>query len=208
MDLVLIRHGQSQWNLDQTGGEDSPLTSQGREQARRAGIYCRAQFRLAALYASTYCRAAETADIINSFIGLPEVARLEDLREFADDYGPDMPLFALPTDVLNMTTSVHPRDISPYYASFQERIQRAIVRILDAHRVAYETDAQIGIVSHGGTMGTIIRTLTGSHHFSTITENTGIHILRWEQHRWHVVALNRIEHLECDRWEHEAGRDA
>lgn len=208
MDLVLIRHGQSQWNLDQTGGEDSLLTAQGREQARRAGIYCRAQFRLAALYASTYRRASETADIINSFVGLPEVTRLDDLREFSDDYGPFMPHFALPTDVMNLATPIHPRDISPYYASFQERIRRAIVQILDAHRAAYETEAQIGIVSHGGTMGTLIRTLTGSHLFSTITENTGIHILRWEQHRWHIVALNRTEHLECAGWEHEPGKDA
>jgi len=208
MDLILIRHGQSQWNLDQTGGEDAPLTAHGKEQARRAGIYCRAQFRLSALYASDYCRASETASIINSFVGLPDISLLQDLREFLDDYSPDMPMFDQPADSLNLALPIRPKDVSPYYESFQARVQRAVVQILDAQQDAYDTDAQIGIVSHGGTMGTIIRTLTGSHHYSMITENTGIHILRWQARRWHVVALNRVEHLECERWQHEQGKDA
>ncbi len=44
-------------------------------------------------------------------------------------------------------------------------------------------------------MATIIRTLAGSHQFSVHTENTGIHLLRWENNRGHIVALNRVEHL-------------
>ena len=37
--LVLIRHGQSQWNLENrfTGWVDVPLTEKGREEAHRAG---------------------------------------------------------------------------------------------------------------------------------------------------------------------------
>jgi broad specificity phosphatase PhoE len=79
---------------------------------------------------------------------------------------------------------------------------------LTAHEDLYDTDGQIALVSHGGTMGTIVRMLTASHHYSLTTENTGIYILRWEDRRWHILAMNRTEHLECDRWMHEPGKDA
>lgn len=208
MDLILIRHGQSQWNVDQTGGENAPLTALGREQARRAGIYCRTQFNLRALYASTYERARDTAEIINSFVKLEQVTFMDDLREFMEDYADQMPRFDSPLAALQIATSVPPAEISAYYITFQERILRALREILAAHADLYETDAQIGIVSHGGSMGTMIRSLAGSHHFSLNTENTGIHILRWQYQRWHVLAINRTEHLECNQWEHEKGKDA
>lgn len=208
MDLILIRHGQSQWNLDQTGGEDAPLTALGREQARRAGIYCKSQFHLCALYASSYQRARGTAEIINSFLNLEQITFMDGLREFSEEYSDQMPRFASPLAALEVMPAIQPADISAYYITFHERILRALREILNAHADLYDTDAQIGIVSHGGSMGTMIRALAGSHHFSLNTENTGIHILRWQHQRWHILSINRTEHLECDRWEHEKGKDA
>lgn len=208
MDLILIRHGQSQWNLDQTGGEDAPLTAWGQEQARRAGIYCRSQFQMRALYASTYGRASHTAEIINSFLKLDHITFMDDLREFNEDYSDRLPHFDSPGAALEIADLIRPAYISDYYITFHERVLRALKEILASHQDLYSTDAQIGVVSHGGTMGTMIRSLAGSHHFSLITENTGIHILRWQDRHWHLMAINRTEHLECDRWQHEKGRDA
>lgn len=208
MDLILIRHGQSQYNLDQTGGWDAPLTAWGREQARRAGIYCRTQFQLGALYASTFARARDTADIINTQVKLEHITLLDELREFDDDYGFQMPRYESPGAVLQANARILPADISPQYAAFQVRVQRGLERILAEQAHTFETGAQIGIVSHGGTMGTILRTITGNHNYSLNTENTGIHILRWQEQRWHILALNRTEHLECERWQHERGKDA
>ncbi|MDL1896104.1 histidine phosphatase family protein [Anaerolineae bacterium CFX7] len=208
MDLILIRHGQSQYNVDQTGGADAPLTAWGREQARRVGVYCQAQFHLDALYASTYCRARDTAEIINAQLELARVTLVDELREFDDDYGFQMPQFETPLRLLQTPARIVPADISPQYAAFQTRVQRGLEWILARHTDKFESDAQIGIVSHGGTMGTILRTITGNHAFSLDTENTGIHILRWQAQRWHILALNRTEHLECDRWRHENGKDA
>ena len=208
MDLILIRHGQSQYNLDQTGGWDAPLTAWGREQARRAGLYCQSQFQLGAMYASTYSRARDTAEIINAYLGLEHVTLLDELREFDDDYGFQMPRYASPQTMLHANARVMPADISPEYAAFQSRVQRGVEWILTRHAEQFESNAQIGIVSHGGTMGTILRTITGNHSFSLNTENTGIHILRWQEQRWHILAINRTEHLECERWQHEQGKDA
>ena len=38
--LILLRHGQSQWNLENrfTGWKDVPLTDQGKEEAKIAGL--------------------------------------------------------------------------------------------------------------------------------------------------------------------------
>ncbi len=189
LDLILVRHGQSQYNVDQTGGEDAPLTGLGRMQARRVGAYLATRFEIEALYASSYIRARETAEIVNEFLGL-ELTLDPDLREAQQDFASGLVLFPDLCTSLHRHAAVEPPHISEYYGRFQARVAAAVERVLCAH-----DSGQVAIVSHGGTMATIIRTLAGSHQFSVHTENTGIHLLRWEEHRWHVVALNRVEHL-------------
>lgn len=68
--LVLVRHGESQWNLENrfTGWVDVPLTEKGREEARRAGEKIR-QFRFEQAYTSVLRRATETLDIVLKVIG-------------------------------------------------------------------------------------------------------------------------------------------
>lgn len=70
--LLLVRHGQSQWNLENrfTGWIDVPLTEAGRAEARRAGEKIKAlgiRFDLA--YTSVLIRAIETLEIILAVIG-------------------------------------------------------------------------------------------------------------------------------------------
>jgi 2,3-bisphosphoglycerate-dependent phosphoglycerate mutase len=68
--LVLIRHGESQWNLENrfTGWTDVPLTEKGREEARRAGEKIR-DIRFDKAYTSVLQRATETLDIALRVIG-------------------------------------------------------------------------------------------------------------------------------------------
>ena len=158
LDLILVRHGQSQYNADQTGGEDAPLTDLGRRQAARVAAYLGSRFQINALYASTYIRARETAEIINVGLGL-ELQLDPDLREAAYEYGLGLELFADPRKALELHPALRPQDISEYYVGFQARVNRALGRIIAAH-----PEGQVAIVSHGGTMGTIIRTVAGNHH--------------------------------------------
>jgi len=69
--LVLIRHGQTDWNVEGRwqGQADPPLNDRGREQARRVAEY-QSQFGFAALYSSDLRRAMETAQIIGAEMGL------------------------------------------------------------------------------------------------------------------------------------------
>ncbi len=63
--LVLVRHGQSQWNLENrfTGWEDVPLTDQGRDEAQRAGVSL-AGIKFDQAFTSKLQRAAKTLEII------------------------------------------------------------------------------------------------------------------------------------------------
>jgi 2,3-bisphosphoglycerate-dependent phosphoglycerate mutase len=63
--LVLIRHGESQWNLENrfTGWTDVPLTEKGREEARRAGEKIR-DIHFDKAYCSVLKRAIDTLDIV------------------------------------------------------------------------------------------------------------------------------------------------
>ena len=65
--LVLVRHGQSVWNLENlfTGWTDVDLTAQGREEARAAGrLLCDSGFEFAVAFTSVLKRAIRTLWII------------------------------------------------------------------------------------------------------------------------------------------------
>lgn len=89
--LVLLRHGQSQWNLENrfTGFRDVDLSPKGEEEARAAGeMLKKAGLKFDHLFSSTQKRANRTAEIALA-ISQPELAgkmiRHDDLRE--RDYG-------------------------------------------------------------------------------------------------------------------------
>jgi 2,3-bisphosphoglycerate-dependent phosphoglycerate mutase len=69
--LVLVRHGQSLWNLENrfTGWVDVPLTEQGRAEAKRAGELLRGQ-KLDVAYTSALTRAQSTLAIILQTLGV------------------------------------------------------------------------------------------------------------------------------------------
>ncbi len=90
--LVLLRHGQSQWNLENrfTGFKDVPLSDQGREEAKSAGAHLKkANIRFDKVFTSTLMRANNTAEIALKECGqdnlLDTMIRHDDLRE--RDYG-------------------------------------------------------------------------------------------------------------------------
>lgn len=81
--LVLIRHGQSIWNLENrfTGWVDVPLSAKGKEEAKRAGELVR-DFKFDVAYTSMLSRAQETLRIVLETIGQqPPIIRDQALNE-------------------------------------------------------------------------------------------------------------------------------
>lgn len=90
--LVLLRHGQSQWNLENrfTGFKDVPLTEEGIAEAKSAGEKIKAaQIKFDQVFTSTLLRANETAKLALTAAGqadlIASMIAHDDLRE--RDYG-------------------------------------------------------------------------------------------------------------------------
>src|ERR1041384_5166848 len=77
--LVLIRHGQSQWNLENrfTGWVDVPLTPQGEAEAKRGGDHLK-NLRFDVAFTSELQRAQKTLAIVLKEIGQPLLPILKD----------------------------------------------------------------------------------------------------------------------------------
>lgn len=73
-ELILLRHGQSQWNLENrfTGWVDVPLSPKGEDEARNAGERLRGR-RIDRLYTSSLARAIETARLAFERAGIRDV---------------------------------------------------------------------------------------------------------------------------------------
>jgi 2,3-bisphosphoglycerate-dependent phosphoglycerate mutase len=88
--LVLVRHGQSEWNLKNlfTGWKDPGLTELGIEEARTAGRRLKAlglAFDVA--FTSALSRAQATSDLVLEEIGQPQLETLRDQALNERDYG-------------------------------------------------------------------------------------------------------------------------
>jgi broad specificity phosphatase PhoE len=184
LDLVLARHGQSYGNLDRSLGPDTDLTDRGRQQAARLGDWLVEQgFQVSALYASPLRRAHQTAEIINAHLGL-EILLDADLRETEVPY-----LERLPERV-GLLGADAPPPFSAEYEQMRARVARATARIL-----AENPAGQVLVVAHGGTLGTMVRTILGTHALLVRTDQAAVHVLSWLGGRWNLQYVNRKEHL-------------
>lgn len=88
--LVLVRHGQSEWNKLNlfTGWRDPELTEQGIREAHIAGQLLASQkYRFDLAFTSALRRAQHTLEIILEELGQPDVETVKDARLNERDYG-------------------------------------------------------------------------------------------------------------------------
>ena len=74
MKLILLRHGESEWNLSNrfTGWKDVVLTSNGIDEANFAGRkLAEENIQINSIYTSLLARATQTTDIVAKIIGFP-----------------------------------------------------------------------------------------------------------------------------------------
>src|SRR5690349_23300613 len=88
--LVLVRHGQSEWNLKNlfTGWRDVDLTEQGIKEAREAGRALKAQgLSFDVAFTSSLKRAQRTLDIMLDELGQANLPIVRDQQLNERDYG-------------------------------------------------------------------------------------------------------------------------
>lgn len=154
MNLLLIRHGQTNWNLEQRfqGQSDIPLNETGRKQAQALAERLSAE-QFDAIYSSDLQRATETAHIIRKS-GFQPDARLREVN-FGDWEG-------LTYDEIK---AKHPEPLAAWEADIfknappnGETLEALSVRVqsmLDELREEHQ-DQRILIVAHGGVLQTLI----------------------------------------------------
>ncbi|QYF87126.1 2,3-diphosphoglycerate-dependent phosphoglycerate mutase [Brevundimonas sp. PAMC22021] len=88
--LILLRHGQSQWNLENrfTGWVDVDLTAEGEAQAKRGGeLIAEAGFKPAVMFTSVLTRAQRTGQIALEAANLLDTPAIADWRLNERHYG-------------------------------------------------------------------------------------------------------------------------
>lgn len=88
--LVLVRHGESEWNKLNlfTGWKDPGLSAKGVEEARTAGRLLKAEgYKFDVAYTSSLSRAQQTLDIMLQELGQTGLETHEDQRLNERDYG-------------------------------------------------------------------------------------------------------------------------
>jgi broad specificity phosphatase PhoE len=149
MTLILVRHGESQGNVRGiiTGSMDLDLTDLGRDQARRVGQHLAAE-PIAALYASTRIRAANTAAAIGAHHNLkPTLIEGLDEYRYGEAEGLTWKDFheRFPRGMKDWGTGAVPgeegRDV------FRTRVAAAIDLLAERH-----TEELAVVACHGGTI--------------------------------------------------------
>lgn len=210
MRLILIRHGETDWNaaLRYQGQANVPLNQRGREQAKL--LTARLQARGAiALYTSDLVRAQETAEIVGAGLKLKAQA-LPDLREI--DVGqwegltPEE-LYRRFPDHMRQYERDPARTVrigGESYQQLQERALHALKQIESKHT----GDQVVVAVSHGGTIRAILCHVIGLEliNFGKLwLDNGSFSELHLGSNGWRVMRLNDAAHLESMGISNKAG---
>ena len=163
--LVLIRHGQSQWNLENrfTGWVDVPLTDAGREEARRAAELIR-HLRYDHAFTSALQRAQETLRIVLEILGQSHIPVGQDPALNERHYGDLQGLNKAETAKRFGEEQVHiwrrSYDIAPPHGESLKDTAARTLPYFKAHILPLVKAGQtILVVAHGNSLRSIIMDL-------------------------------------------------
>jgi uncharacterized phosphatase len=181
MRLALIRHGQTDWNLNglMQGRTDIPLNATGRAQAEAAAALLeRAEWDV--VVSSTLGRARETAEILAAGLDLPVAGAYDDLVE--QDFGAAEGTLVAEIDV-RWPGRAFPRKEA------DEHVGPRGIRALE--RIAAEHDgARVLAVAHGTLIRHVLAELSGhdARHYPRL-DNLAISEVRRTDAAWQVVTV-------------------
>jgi uncharacterized phosphatase len=182
--LYLVRHGETDWNLQRRiqGSTDIPLNDTGRAQAARTGALL-SRRHWDGILSSPLSRAFETATIIADRTGLAEPEAFDEIVERA--YGDAEGL----TDA-ELSQRFPPGSAVPGRESREQvaaRVIPALVRVAEQH-----PDKHLIITTHGGVIRTVLNTIApGSPaHRGIPISNGSIHSFRLRGGALELVAFD------------------
>ncbi|MCA9831334.1 MAG: 2,3-diphosphoglycerate-dependent phosphoglycerate mutase [Dehalococcoidia bacterium] len=162
--LVLIRHGQSQWNLENrfTGWIDVPLTANGEAEARKAGEQLReAGLHFDQAFTSVLQRANRTLDIVLDVLGQTGVPTEYDLALNERHYGDLQGLNKAETAAKFGDEQVHiwrrSFDVPPPNGESLKDTAARTLPYFDAHIMpALKAGKNVLVAAHGNSLRSIV----------------------------------------------------
>ena len=203
MKLYLIRHGQTDWNVEQKiqGHQDIPLNDVGLSQAAALAEGMKSR-PVKQIFASPQKRAMQTAQAVAAAQNVPLIS-LPGLMEISygkwegrtiDEIrnGPDRQLFE--------DWWKHPATVAPPGGETLFQVDARCKQSWDFIKAALRKNpSDAAIVSHGGTLAHLIaHMLSGqSDAKEIIPANVSITTIGWdlESDTCHLLDLNNVEHL-------------
>ncbi len=198
MELVIIRHGQSEADLLRVheGRADFPLTGLGEMQAWKMTMYVTKHFKPDIIITSPLKRAQRTAEVLKESAGCECVIE-EDLMEFNNGVlaGLSREEALTKHPIPEGGRPIHvPIDGGESELEFRMRAEKVLHKILND----YKTYDRVAIVSHGGMISNLLKSLLELPVVTLAafpTGDTGVHLVEVNEDKRIVRFLNKQEHL-------------
>ncbi len=181
MLLYLVRHGETDWNLEHRiqGSTDIPLNATGRAQAVTTGALL-ARRSWDAVISSPLSRALETGSIIAGAVGLADPPTVDALAE--RNYGAAEGLTGEEIEArFPGEIPVPDRETREHVVG---RVLPALMEIAEAH-----PDQAVIVVSHGGVIRSVLNAIDpdGTHG---MIRNGSVHSFSYEDGSFRLIAFN------------------
>ena len=197
--LILVRHGQTEWNhnLKYQGHSDTCLSAIGKQQARLLARRLQ-EVPFTAVYASDLQRAFDTAQIVAVSHNLA-VQVMPQLREIKFGNWEGLTSAEIearwPDGIRRLYTEPETLAIpgGETFLQVRERAVAAIQTLVQRH-----SQDTVVVVSHGGTIRTIICTALGmslNQVWSIRQDNTAVNVLEFYEDHAVLTLLNDCHHL-------------
>jgi 2,3-bisphosphoglycerate-dependent phosphoglycerate mutase len=164
-ELILVRHGQSQWNLENrfTGWTEIPLTEAGEAEARHAGELLKG-YHFDAAFTSALSRAQETLRIILSVTGQTDVPIQRDKALNERHYGDLQGLNKEETAQKFGKEQVHQwrrsYDIAPPGGESLKDTRARVLPYFDEHILPLlKAGKEVLVVAHGNSLRALVMVL-------------------------------------------------
>lgn len=183
MEIYLIRHGQSKWQVGESTSKDSEMTNLGVQQAYFLNQYVKKliQFSLDehVVYVSPQRRALQTVK------GLQEEFTLEKrLTEASFHVAQKLPQFQTP----HLYERKMSNDIS--YEAFKNNLKQVLEEVM-----AQTNYRKVYLYTHGGVIKTMLRIIHDNDALCYTIYNCSVTKLTWYRFRWHLELLNDVSFL-------------
>lgn len=183
--IALVRHGQTDWNLNNRiqGISDIPLNDTGRAQAAQAAALLRSEewaLGWTAALSSPLSRAVETARVIADELALPVLPVRAGLAE--RDYG------VVEGMDVDLAQATYPDHAYPEAEAPDTVIARALGALGSLHE--QHEGQRLVAVAHGGLLHGLLSHINGARVASIA--NTAVSLVEFDatQNRWDILAIN------------------